>query len=296
MTVLCVVQARMGSARLPGKVLAELAGMPALALQLHRLRRGGLDVAVATSDAAADDAVAALALSLAVPVVRGPEHDVLARYRLAAEASPDADPVVRLTADCPLSDPELVRRALGVHQQTGADHTSNVLARTFPDGFDVEVVSRKALLTAGSEAAEPDEREHVTPYLLRHPERFTLASFCSGVRAGLLRLTLDTADDLAVLRAAVSRTPDPVTARWDDFVEVPPAPLGISVWPRCEEGVLRERRFAVLRDGAEVGSASVAVEAGTGHLDIAAPAEATAEARSWVERWLRMDTQVVSLC
>lgn len=295
MTVLCVVQARMGSTRLPGKVLADLAGVPALELQLRRLRRGGLPVVVATSEAPGDDAVAALAASLGVPVVRGPEQDVLARYRLAAEAAPEADPIVRLTADCPLSDPELVHRAVAVHRQVGAHHTSNVLARTYPDGFDVEVVARDALLAADASATAADEREHVTPHLLRHPERFTLASICSGVRAGLLRLTLDTPEDLATLRAAVARTADPVAAGWQQFVDVPAPPAGVSVWPRCWEGVLLDRRFTVLADGEEIGSASVTLEAGAAHLALDVPAGAAREARTGVERWLRMDTQVVAL-
>lgn len=295
MTPLCVIQARMGSSRLPGKVLADIAGMPALALQVRRVQQSAFDVVVATSDVPADDAVDQLARSLGVPVVRGPERDVLERYRITAEQFPAGDPIIRLTADCPLADPAIVRRAVEVHDDCGTHHTSNVLVRTFPDGFDVEVIRRTALLTAAVEATDPSEREHVTPFLMRRPRRFSLASVCSGVRAGLIRLTLDTVEDLGALRAAIARTGDPVRAAWNDLVDVPAPSTGISVWPRCAEGRMTDRRFVVLRDSSEIGEAVVVVDEGVGRLYLMVPIEAAAETRSWVERWLRLDKQVVVL-
>ncbi len=285
----------MGSSRLPGKVLADIAGMPALVLQIRRLRRAHLDVAVATSEAPADDVVADLVGALGVTVVRGPEQDVLERYRLAAVTAPSADPIVRLTADCPLTDPDVVRRAVEVHQRTSADHTSNVLARTYPDGLDVEAISRAALLAAAAEAVVPEEREHVTPFLIRRPERFTLASFCSGVQAGLLRLVLDTAADLVSLRAAVARAQDPVAAAWHEFVALPTPPSGVSAWPRCSDGVLRARSFSIVREGEVIGTATVTVNAGVGHLALAVPPEAARDAYFWIERWLQLDLQVATL-
>ena len=286
----------MGSTRLPGKVLAEIAGMTALGLQISRLQRGGFDTVVATSDTPADDEVAGLAASLGVSVVRGPESDVLERYRLTAERFEDADPIVRLTADCPLTDPAIVHQAITAHLRWNGDHTSNVLARTFPDGFDVEVIRRAALLTAASEAIASDEREHVTPFLLRDPERFDLTSFCSGTQAGLLRMTLDTENDLAALRAACERVSDPISAVWHAFITPSPLPEGVSAWPRCIEGRIRSRHFDVLCDGSSIGEVEVSVNAGRGRMRLDVPDGAVAiEARAWVMRWLLLDTQVVSV-
>ncbi len=215
-----VVQARMGSSRLPGKVLADLGGRPVLQLMLERLRPAHVDrVVVATSARAIDDPVATLATTLGVDVVRGPETDVLARFALVLDRFP-ADDVVRLTADCPLTDPALVDAALDLHRATGADYTSNSLERTFPDGLDVEVVRTAALRAAVAEATEPEQREHVTPFVYRHPERFRLASLETTEWLGHERWTLDTPDDLARLRAIVDALADPVGAGWHDVLAV----------------------------------------------------------------------------
>src|SRR5205823_13375067 len=171
-----VVQARMGSTRLPGKVLADLGGRPMLQFMLERLRRLPVsELVVATSTEPGDDAVAALGATLGVRVVRGPEHDVLARFEQALEAHP-AEHVVRLTGDCPLADPEVIVATLELHHERHADYTSNVIPRTFPKGLDVEVARAEALRVAAAEAEDPAEREHVMPFLYRHPERFRLAT------------------------------------------------------------------------------------------------------------------------
>ena len=217
---LAVVQARMGSTRLPGKVLADLGGRPVLGLMIDRLARAHVDrVVVATSDGPADDAIARLATSRGVAVVRGPESDVLERFLLALDHHP-ADDVVRLTADCPLIDPVIVDSAIGMHRRCGADYTSNSLERTFPDGLDVEVVRAAALRAAAAEATARDEREHVTPFLHRHPERFRLASLETDEWLGHERWTLDTPADLARLREIVAALRDPVRAGWHDVLAV----------------------------------------------------------------------------
>ena len=219
-SVIAVVQARMGSSRLPGKVLADLGGRPVLELMLARLRRAHVDhLVVATSDGTGDDPVAALVEHLGLPVVRGPEADVLGRFLLALDRFP-ADDIVRLTADCPLIDPVVVDSAVGLHRRTGADYTSNSLERTFPDGLDVEVVRADALRQAGAEAVDPAEREHVTPFLHHHPERFTLASLETGEQLAHERWTLDTPEDLDRLRTIVADLDDPVGAGWHDVLAV----------------------------------------------------------------------------
>lgn len=234
-----VVQARMGSSRLPGKVLADLGGRPVLALLLARLGRAHVDeIVVATSDLPGDDPVADLARSMAFPVVRGSEADVLGRFLLAVDQHP-SDRVVRITADCPLVDPVIVDSALGLHRRTAADYTSNTLERTFPDGLDVEVVRVEALRIAAAEATAPDEREHVTPFVYHRPQRFALASLEAGEQLGHERWTLDTADDLDRLRTIVDGLDDPVAAGWHDVLAV----AGVQCGPPRRMAAPSEIRF-----------------------------------------------------
>lgn len=177
--VVCISQARMTSSRLPGKVLLHAAGRPLLAHHLDRLRQSRrLDaVVLATTTNATDDPVAELAEGLGVPVFRGSEHDVLARFAGAAERFA-ADVVVRVTADCPLIDPALVDRAVerfqaGRAETPPVDYVS-IDTSLFPRGLDAEVFTRAALDAAMAEAADPWEHEHVTPFIYRRPERFRL--------------------------------------------------------------------------------------------------------------------------
>lgn len=218
---MAVVQARMGSSRLPGKVLMELGGQPALGLLLDRLSRSQVArVVVATSTEAGDDPIAGFCEDRGVQVVRGSESDVLGRFVAALDGFP-ADHVVRITGDCPLVDPAVVDGVVELHLRTGADYTTNVLPRTFPKGLDVEVVRADALRLADAEAEDPLEREHVTPFLYRRPERFRLANLRSGEDLGDERWTLDTAEDLDTLRSMVAalgaRAGD---AGWPEVVSV----------------------------------------------------------------------------
>lgn len=230
--VVVVVQARTGSTRLPGKVLEPLAGRPMLRFLLDRL--AGLDprvvdrVVVATSDLARDDPVAAVAVEAGVAVVRGPEHDVLARFAAVVDRYP-ADHVVRITADCPLTDPAVVEAVVRRHLATHADFTSNVLPRSFPRGLDVEVVRARTLREAAARAADPAEREHVMPYVYRRPERFRLVNLLHGEPLGRERWTVDTADDIAFVRAAVAAAgADPAAAGWQEIL----AAVGRRATPR----------------------------------------------------------------
>ena len=200
--IVAVVQARSSSKRFPGKVLADVEGVPLLARVLQRLLRSRESdrFAVATSTAPSDDAIAAIAEEAGVEVVRGPLDDVLERYRLAADAL-DAGVVVRVTGDCPLLDPSVVDRVVQRFAESGADYASNVHPPTFPDGLDVEVLSRSALEQAALDAHEPNDREHVTLYVARHPERFTHTSLTADVDRSAMRWTVDYPDDLEFVRA-----------------------------------------------------------------------------------------------
>lgn len=200
---LAILQARMTSSRLPGKVMAPVLGEPMIGRQIERLRRSvQIDrLIVATSAEPSDDALAAYCLSLGLGVVRGALDDVLGRFATALADHPDADVVVRLTADCPLADPVVIDAVIARHHAAGADYTSNTLGtRTYPHGLDAEVVRAEVLLQAARLADDPYEREHVTPYIYRRPEVFRLAGVRRRRSLARLRWTVDVADDLAFVR------------------------------------------------------------------------------------------------
>jgi spore coat polysaccharide biosynthesis protein SpsF len=247
MDTVCVVQARTGSSRLPGKVLQEIAGRPMLRFLLDRLDALDVDeVVVATSTEARDDAVEAIARDAGRPVVRGPEHDVLGRYVQALQEFPARD-VVRITADCPLTDPELVGLVVEQHRASGADFTANTLPRTFPKGLDVEVAKVGALHVAYAEAATVPEREHVMPYLYRRPERFRLANVRNDEPLGHERWTVDTAEDLARIRAICARLDGDTHFAWRDVLDV----VGTQEHPKPGAPFLRPadaRDAAFVRD------------------------------------------------
>lgn len=164
--IVAIIQARMGSSRFPGKSLADLAGRPMLARVAERVRlaRRVDDVVVATSAAPPDDAIAEFCRKERIPCFRGSEEDVLDRFYGAAREH-GADIIVRITADCPLIDPDVIDRVVERFQRGDCDYASNTLRYTYPDGLDTEVFSRAALERAWREARRPSEREHVTPYL-----------------------------------------------------------------------------------------------------------------------------------
>ena len=238
-STLCVVQARTGSTRLPGKVLEPLGGRPMLQFMLDRLADLRVDeLVVATSTLDRDDAVVEVAFDAGRQVVRGSESDVLDRFTSALAAYP-ADHVIRLTADCPLADPVLVEAVLARHLDRGADYTSNVFPRTFPRGLDCEVMTAAALRTAHAEATDPAEREHVTPFFYRRPERFSLANMRNDAPLGREGWTVDTAEDLAFVRGLVGRMDDD-TFSWRDAWSVvgpraPDDPGGIVLVPAGRE-------------------------------------------------------------
>lgn len=197
--VVAILQARMGSSRLPGKVLRDLCGQPMMARVVERARRArSLDeVVVATTTLPGDDAVARLAAERGWPLFRGSPEDLTDRYYQAARRH-RADSVVRLTCDCPMIEPELIDRTVRVFRESGADYASNGLpSRTFPRGLDVEVFSLAALERAWKEDADPAWREHATPYLYRHPELFKLAGMAHDEDHSAQRWTVDTPEDFA---------------------------------------------------------------------------------------------------
>lgn len=201
--VLAILQARMSSSRLPGKVLRPIQGRPMIGRQIDRLLRcRHIDrLVLATSAESSDDPIASFCAGEGIGCFRGPLDDVLGRYAGAAQAYDPADHIVRLTGDCPLADPQIIDRLIALHLSGGFDYSSNIRELTFPDGLDAEIMTRDALRTMSAEAKDPYEREHVTPFLYRHPERFRLGSLLNDQRLGHLRWTVDTPDDFRMVEA-----------------------------------------------------------------------------------------------
>ncbi len=194
----------MSSTRLPGKVLRPLAGAPMILRQIERVRRaGGIGrLVVATSTERSDEVLCDVLQDAGAPVFRGPLEDVLGRFIGAMDAFGPADHVVRLTADCPLADPEVIDEVIARHLATGADYTSNtVVNRTWPKGLDVEVARAEALRAAARESADAYDREHVTPFLYRNPDRFRLEIVAQPRDEAELRWTVDRPDDHAFVAA-----------------------------------------------------------------------------------------------
>ncbi len=219
--VVAIVQARMGSTRLPGKVLMDLGGETVLGRVVHRLRRATLvdEIVVATTNSAADDAITRECEWLDVVSFRGSENDVLDRYYQAAHACA-AEVIVRVTSDCPVIDPELVDETIRVFHDRDGDYASNVFPRTYPRGLDTEVFSASALQRAWREACEPHQREHVTPYFYEHPELFRLVSLRGQTDYSHYRWTLDTAEDLDLLWAIYARLGNRDDFSWHEVIEV----------------------------------------------------------------------------
>jgi len=202
MKTVAIIQARTGSTRLPGKVLADLCGKPLLARVLERVAAcPGIDaMLVATTTLPADAALAPLARQAGAQLFQGSAEDVLERYCLAARQA-KADVVVRITADDPFKDPGVIAALLDAFAQGGHDYVSNTLAPSYPEGLDTEVFSREALERAHRDASKPFEREHVTPFIWMRPQGFRLRNIACPRDLSALRLTVDTPADLELARA-----------------------------------------------------------------------------------------------
>jgi spore coat polysaccharide biosynthesis protein SpsF len=203
--VIAIIQARMGSSRLPGKVMKDVGGEPMLFRVVVRARRAQTvgRVVVATTTDKSDDPVDAFCQSRGIPCFRGDPFDVLDRYYQAAILF-EARTIVRLTADCPVIDPKEIDRTVNAFNAAGVDFAANRLPppwkRTTPIGMDTEVVSFDALKRAWREADATYAREHVMPYLYEEEGRFRIMLVDHEPDLGHLRLTVDTPDDLALIR------------------------------------------------------------------------------------------------
>lgn len=203
MHVEAFIQVRMGSTRLPGKVLKKVLEKPLLDFLIERLSQSKEidDIVILTSQQSADDVIVSFCQERGIPFFRGSEEDVLDRYYQAAlQRKPDA--VVRITADCPLIDPEIVDQVVQVFKKKypEVDYVSNTLESTFPRGLDIEIFSFIALQKAAQCAIRPEEREHVTVYIYRHPEMFHLKNIAHVPILNFHRWTVDTIEDFDLIR------------------------------------------------------------------------------------------------
>jgi spore coat polysaccharide biosynthesis protein SpsF (cytidylyltransferase family) len=215
-----ILQARMSSTRLPGKVLRKIMGRPMLEWQLERIARAQLvdQIVIATSTDASDDPLEAFCERIGMPYCRGPLDDVLERY-FRAHQKFGGDPIVRLTGDCPLVDPIMIDRVIAFHRQNGNDYTSNVHPQTFPDGLDVEVFSAGALRRAQDEAQLPSHREHVTFYFTDNPDLFKLGGLTGDLDLSKLRWTVDYPEDFEMVRQVFEAlAPDNRTFATDEIL------------------------------------------------------------------------------
>lgn len=198
-----IVQARMMSTRLPGKVMQQILGKPMLFYLIERLRSvtSCHGIIVATSHNPKDDAIVNFCNQESLHCIRGSEEDVLSRFYAAAEAF-GLETVVRICSDCPLIDPTIIERGLQCFQSKpdNFDYLSNTLLRTFPRGMDFEIFQVKALKQAFFEASSLYDKEHVTPFITKHPEQFRLANIGQKEDQSDLRLTVDTPEDFELIR------------------------------------------------------------------------------------------------
>ena len=223
--VVAIIQARMSSTRLPGKVLLDLGGRPALERMLERVKRAATvnETVVATTVDSSDDPIVDLCKKIGVPVFRGSLPDVLDRYYQCA-VQHHAEIVVRLTGDCPFIDPVLIDDVVNALVAESADFACNRLpppfARSFPIGLDVEACTFDALQTAWKNATEKHDREHVLPYLYEVPGRFRVTQLQWQEDLGHLRWTLDTPQDLELLRELANRLGSRNDFTWQEVLAV----------------------------------------------------------------------------
>jgi len=218
--IVAIIQARTGSTRFPGKVLARVGRYTLLEVLIKRLRgaKSLAGILVATTTSKEDDKLATLLRAGKIPVFRGSQEDVLARYAQAAHKS-RADVIVRITGDCPLVDGALIDSVVEDYQRGGADYVSNIDPPTFPDGLDVEVFSREALLEADRKAKGTQEREHVTPYL-RKKGSFKKRNIANPVDLSGERWTVDEPKDLSVVRNIFQSFAPRTDFSWKEVIQL----------------------------------------------------------------------------
>lgn len=244
MKTVAIVQARMGSTRLPNKVMKLIAGVSMIELLLSRLSLSKEvdQIVVATSIDPANQPLVEHVRKLGFAVVQGSENDVLDRFLTAAKAN-DADVVVRITGDCPLVDPALVDTVIRKFKISSVDYCSNTNPPTYPDGLDIEVFSFKALKRAGDETNKPHDHEHVTPYL-RESKQFSQASVNHNEDLSGLRWTVDEAADFEVIQHVFQHFAPAINFTWQQVLDL----------QRSQPELFTLNRHLIRNEGATMGT------------------------------------------
>ena len=249
--VLAILQARVSSTRLPGKVLKPILGQPMILRQFERIKRAKKinHFLVATSIDQTDDQLADLCAENGIPCFRGNLEDVLDRFYQAAKPfSPEH--VVRLTGDCPLADPQLIDEVISFYRQGDFDYVSNTVEPTYPDGLDVEVFKFDCLKQAWEEARLPSQREHVTPFIHQQPAKFKIGCFKNSVDLSFLRWTVDEPLDFELVtkiyEALYLRNPGFTTKDILAFLDEYPDLKFINTHFQRNEGLLKSFREDLL--------------------------------------------------
>jgi spore coat polysaccharide biosynthesis protein SpsF len=222
--VAAIIQARMGSTRLPGKVLKKVLGKTLLEYQIERVKRAKTidEIIIATTTKERDDQIVQLCQQLSIPYYRGSEEDVLSRYYEAATEF-SVDVVVRLTSDCPIIDPNVIDKVVEhyLENKDRYDYVSNTLTRTYPRGLDAEVMSYEVLKRAHEEAKELVYREHVTAYIYHHPDQFRLCNVSNEKDESKHRWTVDTEEDFELIEKIISKLyPENTYFNMDDVLKL----------------------------------------------------------------------------
>jgi spore coat polysaccharide biosynthesis protein SpsF len=219
MKIVAIIQARMGSTRLPGKVLKDIGGETMLARVVRRTQSARLldQIVVATTTEYPDDAIVPECNRLAVDVFRGDEQDVLDRFYQAAMAH-SAEVIVRITSDCPFIDPGMVDKVLQTFLEKTPDYIGNTLLRAYPRGVMPEVLTMSALAQAWREADKSYQRVHVTPYVYQNPGCFDILAVSGAANLGDYRWTVDTLEDLEFARAVYARLSNDDSFSWLDIL------------------------------------------------------------------------------
>lgn len=214
MKIAAIIQARFGSTRLPGKIFLELCGKPMLQHVVDRLKYSKriTDIVVATTIHKEDDKVQQFCEQNNILFYRGSSEDVLSRYYEAAKKI-NTDIIIRITSDCPLIDPvvldKMIDEYIKINKTQKLDYLSNTIERTFPRGLDTEIFLFNVLEKAYNEATELPEREHVTPYIYKHPELFALKNFINEKDFSFYRWTVDTIEDFQLIETIYNELYNP---------------------------------------------------------------------------------------
>ncbi|MBI3290816.1 glycosyltransferase family protein [Candidatus Falkowbacteria bacterium] len=219
MSNLCVIQARMGSTRLPGKILKEISGMPSLEYQVNRIKQAKKvdKIVIATTTDKSDDPVEKLCKKINIDCFRGSTDDVLDRYYQCVQKYPEYENIIRLTGDCPLTDPKVIDQVIDLFESGDYDYANNVQPDTFPDGMDVEVFKRGAIEISAKESTTEFEHEHMNEYVLNSNE-FKKGNLKAEHDYSKYRLTVDNQEDYEVVKFLAEHCP--ADAAYLDYIEM----------------------------------------------------------------------------